>query len=85
MTKTTLDDIVTAYAGIEVAREAYRETLRRGIADGVVQADVVRALGLSDEKVRQDRMTEEQRQALRDDAKQRQREIRGRAKKAKTA
>lgn len=67
----TVDDVVSAYSQIEKAWEQYRATLRdclaEGEQDGVMgrQAEISRRLGRTRETIRQDAMTDEQREELR--------------------
>jgi len=69
---TTLQDVIAArQTAAELkeqhrqAEERYRETVRAALADGVAQADIARALGLTREMIRRDAMTDEQREQFR--------------------
>lgn len=77
-----LEAVADAYWGIEEATLQYRERLRKALSRGVKQVDVAARLGRKQESIRQDRMTEEQREALREAARQRQASVRERAKNA---
>ena len=76
---TTLEEIIEAFRAIDAAERHYRELLRVGLDHGGVrQADVVRALGRSREQVRQDAMTDAEREHVRAadaDRKRRQRDL----------
>jgi hypothetical protein len=77
---TTINDVKAAYAKIEEAEVNYRATLRQALADGVIQADLMRALERNRETLRQDAMPEEERTALRTKELERQRARREAAK-----
>ena len=68
---TSVDDVVTAYSKIEQAWEQYRATLRECLAEGEAegvqgrQAEISRRLGRTREAIRQDAMTDEDRERLR--------------------
>lgn len=74
--------VADAYRGIDDATERYRERLRKALSRGVRQVDVATRLGRTEESIRQDRMTEEQREALREAARSRQARVRQRAQGA---
>lgn len=77
-----LEAVADAYWGIEEATLQYRERLRKALSQGVRQVDVATRLGRKEESIRQDRMTEEQREALREAARVRQAAVRRRARVA---
>lgn len=62
---TTIDEIVDAYRGIEAAERHYRELLRAGIAEKINQTELARRLDRSREKIRQDAMSDEDRDQIR--------------------
>lgn len=68
---TTLDDIITAYRAIEAAQDRYRHVLRAGIAAGVRQVDICRALDRTRESVRRDAMPPEELARIRERDRQR--------------
>lgn len=70
----TLKDIVEAHRAITEARERYRELLRAGLADGVTQSQIARALDVTRETVRRDALPDDQREALRRADAERKRE-----------
>lgn len=71
-----------AYRGIGEATEHYRDRLRNALSKGVKQVDVAVRLGRKEESIRQDRMTDKQREALREAARRRQAGVRQRAQQA---
>lgn len=62
---TTLQDVIEAFNAIEEAERRYREVLRTALAGGVRQAEIAKALNRTREAVRQDAMTDEQREEIR--------------------
>lgn len=68
---TSVDDVVAAYDRIEQAWEHYRATLRACLAEGEAanqvgrQAEISRRLGRTREAIRQDAMSNEEREHLR--------------------
>src|SRR5437016_3416437 len=81
----SVNDVVHAFEGIEKAWENYRTTLRACLAEGKAenevgrQAEIARRLGRDRETIRQDAMSDEQREQLRKDTADR------RAKRAGTS
>lgn len=67
----SVDDVVKAYEAIEKAWEHYRQTLRACLEEGSAegksgrQAEISRRIGRTREALRQDAMTTEQREAIR--------------------
>jgi hypothetical protein len=61
----TVREVLAAYQKITDAEERYRATLRRALAAGIPQVELAQALGLSREKLRQDTMTETDRERIR--------------------
>lgn len=75
---TTINDVEQAYRAIGEAEHAYRDTVRKALAEkATTQADLVRRLGRSREMLRQDAMTEDERAAIRAAELDRQRARRG--------
>lgn len=71
---TTIDDVKAAYAKIAEAELAYRDTLRKALAEETVtQAEVSRELNRNRETLRQDAMTEAERADYRAKELERQR------------
>jgi hypothetical protein len=71
---TTIDDVEQAYRAIGEAEHAYRDTVRKALAEKTTtQAAISRRLGRSREMLRQDAMTEDERAAIRAAELERQR------------
>jgi DNA-binding phage protein len=62
---TTVDEVVAAHAAIGEAQERYRELLREALKERGNQARIAEELGVTREKLRQDAMTDEEREAVR--------------------
>lgn len=82
MTADEVEEVIKAYRAIGKAEERYRQLLRTALAERGNQARIAEALGVTREKLRQDAMTEEERQAVREADAQRKAAIRQRAKAA---
>lgn len=74
---TTIKEVVAAYRRIDEAEERYRAALRRALEQGTTQAELAQALGRSREKLRQDVMSEEDRDRIRQADAERKRQARG--------
>lgn len=75
-----VEEVIKAYRAISEAEEHYRQLLRDALQVRGTQARLVEALGVTREKLRQDAMTEEERQAVREADAKRKAGIRQRAK-----
>lgn len=73
----TIKEVVAAYRRIGQAEERYRSVLRGALEQGITQAELAQALGRSREKLRQDAMTEEDRDRIRQANTERKRKVRG--------
>lgn len=82
MTTDEVQEVIKAYEAIGKAEQRYQALLRAALATRGNQARIAEALGVTREKLRQDAMTEEERQAVREADAQRKTAIRQRAKAA---
>lgn len=82
VTTDEVQEVIKAYRAIGKAEERYRQLLRAALAERGNQARIAEALDVTREKLRQDAMTEEERQAVREADAQRKAAIRQRAKAA---
>lgn len=80
---TTLQDVIEAWTArceaeqaLRDAEERYRETVRAALSDGVTQSSIAKSLDRTRESIRQDAMTDEERDALKEAAAARRREKR---------
>lgn len=78
----TTEDVIRAHAAIAQAQERYRVTLREALQERGAQARIAQALGVTREKLRQDAMTEVEREEVRAADAARKAEVRQKAKKA---
>lgn len=76
----TIEDVVQAHAEITRAEQRYRELLREALDIRGAQTAIAEALGVTREKVRQDAMTEAEREVLRVSDAKRKADLRNRAK-----
>jgi hypothetical protein len=77
---TDLKQVIKAHEAITAAEERYREKLRAALDAGVPQIEISKALGVTREKVRQDAMTDEERERLRRADAERKADLRQRAR-----
>lgn len=77
---STVEDVVRAYEAIGKAELHYREVLRSALAVRGAQRQIADALGVTREKLRQDALTDEEREAVRVADAQRKTDLRERAK-----
>lgn len=78
----TVEEVIKAHADIGKAQERYRLLLREATQERGAQTRIAEALGVTRETLRQDAMTDDERQAVRDADARRKAELRQRAKAA---
>ena len=82
VTTDEVEQVIKAYGEIGKAEERYRKLLREALGVRGNQARIAAGLGVAREKLRQDAMTEQERQAVREADAARKAAIRQRAKAA---
>ena len=80
VTTDEVQEVIKAYNAIGQAEQRYRQLLRAALAERGNQVRIAEALGVTREKLRQDAMTDDERQAVRGADAKRKAAIRERAK-----